>query len=325
MYNYKEMLRFSRLRKKITLLIWPSAENEFIPLWLKGHVGFFLVLVSSFLFLLFTLSSDYFYTSPFFSKVASKELFELLLQERRKRGIEELRWNPRLEKAAILKAQDMLSKDYFAHTSPDGVPGWYFLKLVGYRYKIAGENLAIGFLDSYSLHLSWKNSPSHYKNMLEPRFKEVGIGVLSGDFKGSRATVVVEFLASPLEEKEKTGSTGTGESGAKKESKDMTFLQDNQNTKENPSFSGVVLGDSAIEKNRVSDTEWLLFLSIKKLQIFLQKTLQVLSLGLMLLSLFSLFVALFRSGYSLWLVERYVLSILPFVSLFFISQLIRGI
>ena len=47
--------------------------------------------------------------------------------------------------AAQAKADDMATKGYFAHTSPDGKNSWYWFKQAGYTFTYAGENLALDF------------------------------------------------------------------------------------------------------------------------------------------------------------------------------------
>jgi uncharacterized protein YkwD len=60
-----------------------------------------------------------------------------------------------------------------------------------YNYSYAGENLAMGFgKDEKAQNLAWKNSPTHYANIVKPKFTEVGIAVC-------KDRVVVEF-ASPV-------------------------------------------------------------------------------------------------------------------------------
>jgi len=109
-------------------------------------------------------------------------------------GLQSLKENTTLDNAAVLKAQDILEKDYFSHQSPDGVAPWYWFKIAGYNYKIAGENLAIGFLDSRELNRAWLDSPSHRANLLNSNYKDVGIAILKGDFQGNETTVVVQLF-----------------------------------------------------------------------------------------------------------------------------------
>ncbi len=92
-------------------------------------------------------------------------MLELTNEERIDNGLSALELNPKLELAAQQKAQDILSKDYFAHQSPDGFTPWYWFEKVGYDYQYAGENLAIGFLDSEEVSQAWLESPSHRANL----------------------------------------------------------------------------------------------------------------------------------------------------------------
>ncbi len=113
-------------------------------------------------------------------------------------GFEPLAENKELNQAALLKAEDMIKNNYFSHESPEGITPWYWFKVSGYNYKYAGENLAIGFLDSKDVYNAWYNSVSHRDNILNPNYKDIGTAILTGNFNGNNATVVVQLFASPL-------------------------------------------------------------------------------------------------------------------------------
>ncbi len=103
----------------------------------------------------------------------------------------------RLDQAAMLAAQDMASKGYFAHVSPSGVTPWDWLDKVGYRYSYAGENLAVDFTDSSAVEKAWMASPTHQANIVKPQYTQVGIGVANGSYQGKQTTFVVQFFATP--------------------------------------------------------------------------------------------------------------------------------
>lgn len=107
-------------------------------------------------------------------------------------GLPPLSENPVLDRAAALKAADMMQKNYFAHTSPDGTDPWHWFKVSGYNYRFAGENLAIGYVDSQEVNQAWLDSPTHRANILNRNYKEIGIAVLQGSFQGAKTTVVVQ-------------------------------------------------------------------------------------------------------------------------------------
>ncbi|MEG3072418.1 MAG: CAP domain-containing protein [Candidatus Syntrophopropionicum ammoniitolerans] len=68
-------------------------------------------------------------------------MFELVNQERVKAGLEALQWDNNLVKLARLKAQDLIAKGYFSHTSPTyGFP-FEMMKAYEVQYSRVGENL----------------------------------------------------------------------------------------------------------------------------------------------------------------------------------------
>ncbi|MFH1610534.1 MAG: CAP domain-containing protein, partial [Patescibacteria group bacterium] len=133
----------------------------------------------------------------FFADITRANLITLLNQERVSLGLQPLVENQRLDEAALLKAKDILEKDYFSHQSPEGVTPWYWFLKTGYNYKYAGENLAIGFLNSEDVYNAWLNSASHRENMINPNYREVGTAILTGNFKGNNTTVIVQLFGSP--------------------------------------------------------------------------------------------------------------------------------
>jgi len=122
----------------------------------------------------------------------------LLTNDVRKEGqMRELETSDLLIQAAQAKAEDMATKGYFAHRSPDGALPWYWLSREGYQYQYAGENLAINFTDSKEVVKAWQNSPTHNLNLLGPRYTETGVGIATGIYEGREAVFVVQFFATP--------------------------------------------------------------------------------------------------------------------------------
>ncbi|HEV7454863.1 MAG TPA: CAP domain-containing protein, partial [Candidatus Saccharimonadales bacterium] len=76
-------------------------------------------------------------------------------------GLGSLALNGTLNQAAQTKANDMASRDYWSHNTPDGATPWTFFANAGYSYKNAGENLAYGFDSNDSTITAWMNSPEH--------------------------------------------------------------------------------------------------------------------------------------------------------------------
>lgn len=113
---------------------------------------------------------------------------------RQAEGIPPLVLNQQLSEAAAGKAADMFGNDYWAHVSPKGKTPWDFIVGAGYRYSVAGENLAKNFQDSSGVVNAWMNSPTHRENLLKSNYKEVGFAVVNGRLQGEETTLVVQMF-----------------------------------------------------------------------------------------------------------------------------------
>ncbi len=133
----------------------------------------------------------------FFADITKIALENFANQTRQSMGLKPLTENQKLNQAAQLKAENMVQKQYFNHTSPSGVTPWFWFLKAGYNYKYAGENLAIGFFESEEVYNAWLNSPSHKANIVNPNYTEVGTAVMNG-FGQNNTIVVVQEFASPL-------------------------------------------------------------------------------------------------------------------------------
>lgn len=112
-------------------------------------------------------------------------------------GLSSLAVDARLMASAQRKAEDMAAQNYFSHASPEGHKMAHWINGTGYSYTLAGENLAKGFSSVDRLLAAWSNSPLHYKNLVEPRFVHIGVGVAEGTLDGLPATFVVQHFAEP--------------------------------------------------------------------------------------------------------------------------------
>lgn len=188
------------MKNSIKKIFFPCNENNYFPLFL--HQKFLNLYFILLLFLkIFTLPLLFSISKTFlFADITRTALLEYLNQARKNSGLTPLVENPKLEQSALLKAKDILEKDYFAHWTPDGKSPWYWFNLANYNFSYAGENLAIGFLDSKEVFDAWMNSFSHRANILNPNYKEIGISILKGDFKGNEVYVVVQHFGTPKTE-----------------------------------------------------------------------------------------------------------------------------
>jgi len=205
-----------KIINRVKILFIPCEENSYKSHFLESEHLFHGVLVLLALKLIAILFIVWFPKTIFFADLTKTALINLTNQERSTMGVSTLAENSVLNQAAYEKAKDMFSSDYFSHWSPAGVSPWYWFKKAGYSYKMAGENLAIGFLDSGEVVNAWLNSPSHRENLLNSNFREIGIAVLSGNFQGSDTTVVVQLFGSPLKATPKAQETKNPPAGGEK-------------------------------------------------------------------------------------------------------------
>lgn len=131
------------------------------------------------------------------STITSARIVQLVNVERSEAGLNELVVNDALTRAAQQKAQDMLEQDYFAHISPAGVTPWFWMSKEGYEYKVAGENLAIDFVQTEDVVAAWMASPTHKDNIVHTDYVETGVAAATGEFQGGTSIVVVQMFGLP--------------------------------------------------------------------------------------------------------------------------------
>lgn len=127
----------------------------------------------------------------------ARTLFSLTNDLRRERALPLLQGEVLLERSATVRAADMAENGYFSHEGPGQRTLAYFLRLVGYNYRVAGENLAMGFPDAESLFAAWVASPSHYANLVDRDYRQFGVGLQGGAFNGQPTVYVVEHFGDP--------------------------------------------------------------------------------------------------------------------------------
>jgi len=143
-------------------------------------------------------SSFVFVFTALASGIVPADVIALANSARAKANLIALTENAKLSLAAQNKADDMLRNDYFAHTSPKGVEPWHWIKEAGYQYQAAGENLAINYTDAKDQHSAWMKSETHRANILNTRYREIGVAVAKGKINGKESLVTVELFGTPL-------------------------------------------------------------------------------------------------------------------------------
>jgi uncharacterized protein YkwD len=140
------------------------------------------------------------YPSPaYFSSASSANIVNLTNSSRESNGLDELKVSEKLNLAAYQKAQDMVKNNYFSHESPSGAKFWNWVIGAGYQYTTAGENLAMDFNSAEAVHNALMASATHRRNILNDKFSEIGVSIVSGKINGKDTTILVEMFGNPKE------------------------------------------------------------------------------------------------------------------------------
>lgn len=176
----------------------PSQNNNFKPHILKPRRLFFYslsaVAIKIFVIAIALIFPVTAWLTPDILKVESKEIVTLTNTLRQSLGLEALGENAALQAAAFAKAEDMVVNQYFAHISPEKKGLRYWLSSKGYNYQVAGENLAIGYSNPSAVVEAWKMSPTHYSNLIDPDFNEIGVAMITGNYEGFDTKLVAQMF-----------------------------------------------------------------------------------------------------------------------------------
>lgn len=189
----------NRLHKLLKKDFFPHEGNEYKPHFLRNESALIFLLIIivvelGFLVQVFVV----FDKTKFLASVLPAVLTTLTNEERAQNDAPPLTESALLDQAAQLKANDMATLGYFAHTSPEGKTPWYWFDQVGYRYTLAGENLAVNFFESEDVADAWMNSPTHRANIVKKGYTEIGIGVASGVYQGRNTVFVAQLFGKPI-------------------------------------------------------------------------------------------------------------------------------
>ncbi|ANB04755.1 stress protein [Streptomyces ambofaciens] len=113
------------------------------------------------------------------------EVVALTNRERTAAGLPVLAADPRLTTAAQAHSADMVARDFYSHTDPDGGKPWDRAAAAGAARRTVGENIACGQRSPADVVEGWMNSPGHRANILKADFTHIGIGLAGGGRAGT--------------------------------------------------------------------------------------------------------------------------------------------
>jgi len=165
-------------------------RNHDIYFWLIHYVKNFLVIGVVFLMLMYPLAPNI----ALASSISEGKIVELTNEERIKNNLPALSVDPLLYQAAQNKAEEMIARHYFDHYTPEGLAPWDFMEQAGYKYLLAGENLAMDFRTSEGIHNAWMKSATHRANILNKNYEDIAIAIKNGEIDNKQTTLVVQMF-----------------------------------------------------------------------------------------------------------------------------------
>lgn len=128
---------------------------------------------------------------------AAAHLLELVNRDRRAAGLPDLDADPVLTRMARDHSQDMSDHHFFAHVSPQTGRLLERAEAAGLRFARLAENIAV-HRNVEEAEAALLRSPGHRKNLLDPTFTRVGIGVVFAvDPRGERRVYVTQNFMRP--------------------------------------------------------------------------------------------------------------------------------
>ena len=108
----------------------------------------------------------------------AQQVLALVNQERANAGVAPLQLDAEAEVAAQVHAEDMQSRLFFNHVTPEGWTVGDRLQMTGASgYTTEGENIAMGQQTAADVMAAWMASAGHRANILSPNFTHIGVGV----------------------------------------------------------------------------------------------------------------------------------------------------
>ncbi len=119
-----------------------------------------------------------------------EQLINLINAERSSRGLATLSRSDLLMQVAEAHSQDMVDRNFFDHTNPDGLGPGERLTNAGYNWITWGETIGGGYTTPEAMFNGWMNSDPHRAILLSTNYTEIGIGYVAGGTYGHYWTAV---------------------------------------------------------------------------------------------------------------------------------------
>jgi hypothetical protein len=112
-----------------------------------------------------------------FDSAVERKMFDLVNQERTKRGVPPLQWSDQLQQSARKHTENLAEHQQLSHQFSGEPMLSGRIAATGFHFSASAENVASATLAD-DLHIALMNSPGHRANILSPKYDSIGIGVV---------------------------------------------------------------------------------------------------------------------------------------------------
>ena len=107
----------------------------------------------------------------------AERVVEIINGWRRNAGLKALKISSSLTEIANVRAEEIAWSGKHGHYRPNGKFFSSIFKENGYSSGVVGENLGFNYQTPEAVCQAWKESPTHYENIMNPQFTKIGVGV----------------------------------------------------------------------------------------------------------------------------------------------------
>ncbi len=122
------------------------------------------------------------------------KVLEITNGYRAEKGLAPLKINETLMNSAGARAEEIAWSGLHSHTRPSLLKWSTIINEAGITSGSAGENIGWGYSTAEDVCIAWKNSKTHYENIMNPKFTETGIGIAADPDANGKLCWAQHFL-----------------------------------------------------------------------------------------------------------------------------------
>ena len=111
------------------------------------------------------------------SVVSKDEVLDYTNTFRKEANKKELVLDDELSNVAYLRAKEIAHNNMFSHTRPNGTNFFSILDDANIKEDYFGENIGKGYDGALEVSNAWRDSHSHYDNIIDDNYSKLGVGI----------------------------------------------------------------------------------------------------------------------------------------------------